>query len=222
MIVAAYNQELTIGSVLDEIPRQHVLQLLVADSRSTDATAAVAASRGATVVPVPVPGYGQAWISALEHLRPEVEVVVFLSADGADKPGELACLLVPIRLDRADLVIGSRLMGKREPGSLPAREILGSWLAAFLIRLLYGVEVTDLGPFRAIRRSVLEDLALEPAAIAWTAEMIVKAARLGYRITEVPAGTRRLVRRTRPSKSSWKVLRAVLRTIFRYARGPVR
>lgn len=220
VVIPAYNEETTIGAVLDALPREHLVQVLVGDNRSTDATAEVARAHGATVIPAPAPGYGFACLCALTAVRPEVDTIVFLDGDGSDCSEQMPALLTPLREGNADLVVGSRIRGVREPGALPSHAAWGNRLACFLIRRLYGVEVSDLGPFRAIRREVLEDLDMQPAAFRWTTEMIVKAARRGYLVTEVPTGYRRRGGRSKISgtvRGSVMAGMAILDTVFRYA-----
>lgn len=220
VVIPAFNEGANLGGVLDALPRERVSQILVGDNRSTDATAEVARAHGATVIPAPAPGYGFACLCALTAVEPEVDTIVFLDADGSDCPEQMPALLRPIEEGRADLVIGSRLRGAREPGALPPHAAWGNRLACFLIGRLYGVEVSDLGPFRAVRREVLEDLDMQPAAFRWTTEMIVKAARKGYLVTEVPTGYRRRGGRSKISgtvRGSVMAGAAILDTVFRYA-----
>lgn len=219
VVIPALNEEENIGQVLAEIPCHLVSQIVVADNGSTDATAEIARAHGAEVVTAPVRGYGFACLAALERVSSEVDTLVFLDADGSDCPQEMAGLLRPIKEGRADLVIGSRVLGQREPGAMPWHALWGNLLATFLIRLLYRVQVTDLGPFRAIRRDVLERIQMERAGYRWTTEMIVKAALLGYRIEERPANYRRRGGQSKISGTALGSLRAahgIIGTIFRY------
>ena len=190
VIMPALNEEAAIGGVLAAIPREDVGQILVADNGSRDATAEVARRHGAQVILAPRRGYGYACLAALAHLDPQIDTIVFLDSDGSDYPEELPQLLAPLRQNRADLVIGSRLLGVRQPGALPLHQHFGNWLASRVIGLLYAAQVTDLGPFRAIRRDLLERLDMRPAAYRWTTEMLVKSLRQGARVCEVPAAYR--------------------------------
>ena len=183
-VIPALNEECGIGAVLRAIPRDVVGEVIVVDGGSDDGTAAVAAAHGATVVRECRRGYGRA--CALGAAAAHGEVVVLLDADGAADPREIAGLLAPIARGEADLVLGSRLAGAVAAGAMPWHQRSGNRLSALLLRLLYGLPVTDLGPFRAVRRGLLAGLGLDDLTYGWPTEMIVKAARAGWRITEVP------------------------------------
>src|SRR5262249_46641082 len=165
-----------------------------------DRTAEVARARGAQVVLEPRRGYGRACLAGLAALSPEIRIVAFMDADGSDDPRDLVSLVEPIGRGEADLVIGSRELGQREPHALPAHQRCGNWLATFLVRLFYGARYTDLGPFRAIRRDGLEQLALGHTNFGWTIEMQVKAHRASLLVREIPVRYRR--RRSGRSKVS--------------------
>ncbi len=194
--------------------------IVVADNGSTDRTAAVAAAGGATVVGEPRRGYGRACLAALARLaRDPPDVVVFLDGDQSDDPADLPALLAPILAGTADLVVGSRTLGEREPGALAPVQVFGNRLATFLLRLLFGARFSDLGPFRAIRWQALGRLALRDPDYGWTVEMQAQAARAGMRWAEVPVRYRR--RRAGSSKvtgtlrgaagASWKILATIVR-----------
>lgn len=222
IIMPALNEERAIGAVISSIPRDDVVQILVADNGSTDRTAAVATRSGASVVPASVRGYGHACLAALRQLDPEVDTVVFLDSDGSDYPEDLPGLLQPIRLNQADLVIGSRLLGNCQPGALPVHQWWGNWIAGRLIGWLYGETVTDLGPFRVIRRSLLEKLEMQPAAFRWTTEMLVKTLRHRGRVLELPVRYRTRVGVSKISgtlKGSLLAGWAILTTALYYAPG---
>ncbi len=191
LIIPALNEEHSIGQVLSEIPRGIFGKVLVVDNGSTDRTAAVARSQGATVVHEPRRGYGSACLRGMAELDPETEVVVFLDADGSDLPSEAPQLIRPIVEGRADLVVGSRELGRREPGALNVHQRIGNRLAVRLTQVLYGFRYTDLGPFRAIRHSSLKQLGMADRNYGWTIEMQVKAVRKGLRIAEIPVTCRR-------------------------------
>ncbi|HZT29046.1 MAG TPA: glycosyltransferase family 2 protein [Bryobacteraceae bacterium] len=191
LIIPALNEESAIGLTLDRVPRHLYRAVIVADNGSCDRTAAIARARGATVVSEPRRGYGAACLKALGHLPAETEAVVFMDADASDDPAEATLLLDPIFQGRADLVLGSRTLGRAEPGALQPHQALGNHLAAFLIRLLYGHPYTDLGPFRAIRVSALAQLGMRDRNYGWTVEMQIKALRRGLRVLEVPVSYRR-------------------------------
>ena len=199
-------------------------RVVVADNGSTDDTAGVARRGGATVVPAPHPGYGSACLAGLGHLAADPpEVVVFLDADYSDHPDELPRVVAPILDGRADLVIGSRVLGEREPGALLPQARAGNLVACLLIRLLYRHRFTDLGPFRAIRWQALERLRMADPDFGWTAEMQVKALRRGLEVTEVPVSYRRRVGVSKITGTIRGTVLAgykILWTVFRHALAP--
>ena len=185
VIIPTHNEAQAIGRVLADLPSDLVSEVIVVDSNSTDGTPEIAAKLGARVVHEPRRGYGRACLTGLA-IADAPDVVVFLDGDYSDRPAELAQVLAPITDGRADITLGSRLGEQRIPGALPWHAVLGNWLAASLIRLLYGVRISDLGPFRAARTDVLRELALQEATYGWAVEMILKGALQGFRIVEVP------------------------------------
>jgi glycosyltransferase involved in cell wall biosynthesis len=225
VIIPALDEEQSIGRVLGDIPGQLVRSILVVDNGSTDRTAAVAGSLGASVITEPRRGYGSACLAGIRHaasLQPPADILVFLDADYSDHPDQLGQVLEPILAGRADLVIGSRVLGSREPGALLPQARFGNMVAAVLIRLLYQVRITDLGPFRAIRTTALEALEMRDTDFGWTVEMQVKAARAGFAVEEVPVSYRRRIGKSKitgtlagSTRAGWKILS----TIFRYARS---
>lgn len=236
VVIPALNEEASLPLVLADLaplaappgppdpPVPLVRRVVVADNGSTDGTARVARQAGAVVVPAPRRGYGSACLEGLDWLRRHdpPEVVCFLDADYSDHPDELPRVIGPILAGEADLVIGSRVLGRRERGALLPQARAGNLVACLLVRLLYGHRYTDLGPFRAIRWEALERLAMDDPDFGWTAEMQVKALRHGLRVVEVPVSYRR---RTGVSKITGTVsgtLRAgckILWTVLRHARG---
>ncbi len=223
-IIPALNEESSIGLVLAALPPGVIRRVIVADNGSTDATAAVARAHGATVVFEPRRGYGAACLKGIEAIAADPpEAVLFLDADLSDDPSEAVHVLRPILEGRADFVVGSRALGEREPGALTPHARFGNWLATKLLRLLYGVRYTDLGPFRAIRYDALRNLAMADRDFGWTIEMQVKAARVGLRHAEVPVRYRRRVGRSKISgtlKGSAQAALKILGTIGAdYARG---
>jgi glycosyltransferase involved in cell wall biosynthesis len=195
VVIPAFNEESSLPLVLAAIPTPPVRRVVVTDHSSTDATADVARSAGAVVVSEKRPGYGSACLRALDHLRENdpPEIVVFLDADFSDHPQELPQLIEPIVGGDADLVIGSRTLGNREPGALLPQARIGNLIACTLIRVLYGHQYSDLGPFRAARWQALELLQMCDTDFGWTAEMQVKALRHGLRVVEVPVSYRKRV-----------------------------
>jgi len=195
VVIPAYNEELSLPLVLAAIPRPLARRVVVCDNGSRDGTARVARAGGAEVVVETRPGYGGACLAALAHLRTTgpADIVAFLDADFSDHPEELPQIVDPILEGESDLVIGSRVLGSREPGALLPQARIGNLIACWMIRALYGHRYTDLGPFRAIRWSSLEQLRMSDPDFGWTAEMQVKALRHGLRVTEVPASYRRRI-----------------------------
>jgi len=187
VIIPTRNEASAIGRVLADLPADLVTEVVVVDSNSTDGTPEIAAKAkmGARVVSEPRRGYGRACLTGLA-LANAPDVVVFLDGDYSDRPAELPLLLAPIIEGRADITLGSRLGERRSAEALPWHQVFGNRLAAGLINLLYGLKITDLGPFRAARADVLRQLALEEATYGWAVEMILKGAIHGFRIVEVP------------------------------------
>jgi len=219
-IIPALNEEPSIGAVLQAIPRDLVTEVIVVDGGSADGTAAVAAAHGATVVREHRRGYGRA--CALGAAAAHGEALVFLDADGAADPRDIAALLAPIARDEADLVLGSRLAGAMAGGAMPWHQRFGNRVSALLLRLLYGLPLTDLAPFRAVRRGLLAGMALDDLTYGWPTEMVVKAARAGWRITEVAVSCHpRTGGRSKISGTVQGTILAtfhILRTIARHAR----
>lgn len=199
VVIPALNEEQALPKVLAEIPGELVERVVVVDNGSTDQTMAVARAGGAEPISEPRRGYGSACLAGLEHLRRSgaPEIVVFLDADYSDHPAEMQDLISPIVMDEADLVIGSRVLGNAAPGALLPQARYGNLLATTLIRWRWGVEFSDLGPFRAIRWSALESLRMREINYGWTVEMQVKAARQGLRCEEIPVSYRKRVGRSK-------------------------
>lgn len=185
VVIPTHNEAEAIGRVLADLPSNLVTEVLVVDSKSTDGTPEVASGMGARVIQEPRRGYGRACLTGLAAASAP-DIVVFLDGDYSDRPAELPVLLAPILEDRADIAIGSRLGKQSTPGAMPWHAAFGNHLAAFLIRRLYGAQITDLGPFRAARIDVLRRLDLQETTYGWAVEMILKGALGGFRIVEVP------------------------------------
>ena len=193
VIIPAYNEAGAIGLVVDEIPKELVRTVVVANNNSTDETAAVAEKNGATVVFEPKAGYGNACLKAMDFIaKQEVkpDIVVFLDGDHSDYPEQMHEVVAPILAGKADLVIGSRALGNSESGSLTPQQVFGNWLATRLLKLFYGVQFTDLGPFRAIRYEHLLALEMNDPTYGWTVEMQIKAAKQKLKCVEVPVNYR--------------------------------
>jgi glycosyltransferase involved in cell wall biosynthesis len=213
IIIPARNEEEPLPGVIAEIPPQVSGLVIVVDNGSTDRTAEVARTSGAAVVHEPQAGYGYACAAGVRTATSQgAEILVFLDADGSFDPAQVRDLLAPIEAGQADLVLGSRPAGGMEQGAMPAHARFGNWLVARLMRLLYGLRVTDLGPFRAIRASLLDELGMREMTYGWPTEMMVKAARRGARVAEVPVQYR--VRRGGRSKVSGTLRGTVLATYY--------
>ncbi len=185
VIIPTHNEALSIERVLADLPPDLTTEVIVVDSNSKDGTPEIAAKMEARVVQEPRRGYGRACLTGMTAAN-SPDVMVFLDGDYSDRPSELPMLLAPITEGRADIVLGSRLQRQRSAGALPWHQAFGNRLAASLIRLLYGLDITDLGPFRAVRADVLRALALEETSYGWAVEMILKGALAGFRVVEVP------------------------------------
>ena len=195
--------------------------MIVADNGSADQTAAVAKEAGAVVVYEPERGYGAACLAALSHVDRGTNIVLFMDADLSDDPADAEKVLRPVIQGSADLVIGSRTMGKIEPGAMNAPQRFGNWLARGLVRLIWSKRYTDLGPFRAISRDALERLAMSDRNFGWTIEMQVRAAKMNMRTTEVPVVYRKRIGVSKISgtisgvvAAGWKILFVIAREAF--------
>lgn len=187
VIIPALNEAATIGALVAETQRQGVAWVIVADNGSTDGTADAARAAGADVVAEPRRGYGYACAAgAARALALGAATLVFMDGDGSARPEELPRLLAPLAAGTAGLVLGSRVRGGAERGALAPHQRFGNALTAALMRRLYGLGVTDLGPYRAIRADLLDALDMREMTYGWPTEMTVKAARRGARVVEVP------------------------------------
>ena len=218
VIIPALNEAAAIGRVLAAIP-EWVDEVLVVDNGSTDATATVARKQGARVIWEPQRGYGAACLAGIKALTTP-DIVVFLDGDYSDHPEEMDRLVDPLVRNNADLVIGSRVMGQRQPGALTPQARFGNWLACLLIRLIWQVRYSDLGPFRAIGFPALQLLNMQDRDYGWTVEMQIKAAARRLRILEVPVSYRPRVGQSKISGTLRGVLGAgtkILATIGKEA-----
>jgi len=222
VIIPAFNEEASIAKVIAEIPPS-VSEVIVANNNSSDDTAKNAAEAGATVVNEPRPGYGYACLAAMHYIEKQSkhpDIIVFLDGDYSDYPEELDKVVAPIIDENMDLVIGARKKELREDGSMTFPQVFGNWLATFLMRLFFGANFTDLGPFRAIKYESLKELQMQDKTYGWTVEMQLKVLRKKLAYKEVPV---RYKRRIGVSKVSGTVKGAIfagvkiLSWIFKYS-----
>ena len=219
VVIPALNEAESIAAVVREMPWGLILECIVVDNGSTDSTAAVAEAAGAKVVAAPQRGYGRACAAGAAAALGDI--LVFMDGDGSDVPAEMGNLLAPIVAGESDFVIGSRMRGTREPGSMLFSQIFAGWLAGILLRVLYRVSYTDMGPFRAITREALSRLQMREQTYGWNLEMQMRAAQCGLRIQEVPVNYRkRAAGESKVAGSFSGSVRAAIRitqTLFRVA-----
>jgi len=223
-VIPTHNEAQSIGYVLADLPANVVTEVVVVDSNSTDGTPEIAAKLGARVIQEPRRGYGRACLTGLAASN-SPDIVVFLDGDYSDRPNELPLLLTPIMEGCADIALGSRLGRQNVRGALPWHQTFGNRLAAFMIRVLYDVKISDLGPFRAARTEVLRRLALEEMTYGWAVEMILKGALAGFRIVEVPVSYHPRIGKSKISGTlkgtlgaAWFILSLIVRYYLRHQR----
>jgi glycosyltransferase involved in cell wall biosynthesis len=190
VIIPALNEAESIGYVVSEMPWQLIAECIVVDNGSTDETAAVAEAAGARVVRSPR-GYGAACKAGGEAALPSSTILVYMDGDGSDVIADLPRLVGPIEADEADFVLGSRIRGTREAGSMLGSQVFAAHLVSALLRLFQGVHYTDMGPFRAIRRTSLDELQMSELTYGWNLEMQIRAAQNNLRVREIPVGYRK-------------------------------
>lgn len=221
VIIPVLNEEESIGKVIDAIPRDMVTEIVCVDNGCTDRTPEIARDKGARVVHEPRKGYGSAcWTGIQVANRPDI--IVFLDGDFSDYPEEMPSLVAPIARGEAEFVVGSRLLGKREPGALPPHSVFGNWLAARMLRLFFGVKCTDLGPFCAIAYDRLLPLDMKDRRFGWPMELRAKAAARGYRMLEVPVSYRRRIGQSKITgnilnscRAGWMIITACITIALR-------
>ena len=219
VIIPALNEEESIGQVLNDIPGEIVEEVIVVDNGSSDNTVTVSKGLGANVILEPLKGYGAACLKGISILKQDTDIVVFLDADYSDYPQDLHTVVKPIIDDDAEMVIGSRMSGAREKGTLLPQAIFGNKLATFLIRLFWGFKYTDLGPFRAIKYRDLLALNMTDKNFGWTVEMQIKALKKRLRIVEVPVRYRKRIGKSKITGTFSGTVRAgvkIIYTIFKY------
>lgn len=191
VIIPALNEEASLPKVLADLPMDWVDEAVVVDNGSTDQTAKLAASAGATVLHEPKKGYGAACLKGIAYLKAHPpDILVFLDADYSDYPEQLPEVVAPILHRQMDMVIGSRALGSMQKGAMTPPQRFGNWLSSRLLKILYQADFTDLGPFRAIRWDALERLNMQDQDYGWTVEMQIKAARQKLKFMEVPVDYR--------------------------------
>lgn len=203
VIIPAYNESLSIGKVIDDIPAGLVRDIIVCNNNSTDDTAIVARKSGAIVVDQPLKGYGNACLAGIHFIRQrppatQPDIVIFLDGDYSDYPQEMVSLLPPL-FEGKDMVIGSRVKGNPAPGSMTLPQRFGNWLATNMIQVLYGFRFTDLGPFRAIRWEKLLQLDMQDPTYGWTVEMQIKALQHRLQCEEVAVSYRKRIGKSKIS-----------------------
>lgn len=224
-VIPALDEERAIGAVIRGAP-SFLAEVIVVDNGSRDATGTVAAQAGARVVAEPRRGYGRACKAGIAAALP-CDIILFMDADGADDPADAAAIVTPVAAGNADLVIGSRMIGRADAGALTLPQRWGNRLACMLIRLFWGVRFSDLGPFRAISAAALSRLAMDDDAFGWTVEMQARAAKFDLRVAETPVHYRRRVGVSKISGTVNGVIRAgatILYVVFRerFHDGPLR
>lgn len=223
VIIPALNEEQAISGVVSRIP-DFIDRIIVADNGSTDRTALRARAAGAETVYVPIAGYGRACQAGVAKAD-DADILVFLDGDGSDVPEEMDQLLAPILSGDVDMVIGSRAMGVAERGSLTLPQRFGNRLACVLMKLFWGGQYTDLGPFRAIRRSAYDRLQMTAPTYGWTVEMQVRALKQKLAVADIPVSYTNRIGVSKISGTLRGVVLAgtyILGTIFaeRLGRGP--
>ena len=195
VIIPAFNESQSIGKVIGDIPKM-VTEIIVVDNASTDNTSDIAREKGATTLKETRKGYGHSCLKGIDYIKKKAnknDIIVFLDGDYSDFPGEIEMLISPIISSGFDMVLGSRVLGERQKGSMLFQQIAGNWLATKLIKLFFNAHFTDLGPFRAVTWDALERIDMKDKTFGWTVEMQVKAAKINLKFTEIPVSYRKRI-----------------------------
>ncbi len=215
VIIPAYNEEKSIGKVVGDISRELVQHVIVVNNNSTDQTREVAEKAGAIVLNETRKGYGWACLMGIDKAYElDTDIIVFLDGDYSDYPDEIIDVVRPILEENMDLVIGSRVLGKREKGSLTPQQVFGNWLATRLMRIFYRAKFSDLGPFRAIKTESLRKLKMADKTYGWTIEMQIKAAKQKMNFCEVPVKYRKRIGVSKVSGTVKGTVLAGIKIIF--------
>ena len=226
IVIPCLNEEAVIGAhigdivavlaTMSDIARK--AEVIVVDNGSTDRTVARAAEAGARVVAEPRRGYGRACLSGAEAASGS-DILVYMDGDRSDDPADIPIVLAPLLDDSADLVVGSRLSGSYEPGSLTAPQRVGNWVGCQGLARWYGIELTDFGPFRALPRELLLGLGMQEMTYGWPLEMLARAGKAGFRVSNVPVTWRKRAGGTSKVsgdlKASFDTGRRYLHTLYR-------
>ncbi|MEZ5014747.1 MAG: glycosyltransferase family 2 protein [Chitinophagales bacterium] len=224
VIIPVFNESDSIAHVLRDIPSDLVREVVVVNNGSTDNTAEIARQNGATVLLESKKGYGAACLKGITYLKSKAEeeqpeIVVFIDGDYSDYPEQMRELVQPVIMEDYDMVIGSRARGKRIKGSMAPQQIFGNWLATTLMRWLFKVQYSDLGPFRAIKWKQLLQLQMVDTNYGWTVEMQVKAAKQKLKCTEIPVDYRPRIGKSKVTGTIKGTIMAgykIIITIFKY------
>lgn len=226
VIIPAYNEEKSIAKVINDIPRELISEIIVVNNNSTDNTHSEAEQAGAVVIKESFQGYGASCLKGIEYAKTlNPDIAVFLDGDYSDDPNEITLLLKPVIEENFDFVLGSRVLGKREQGSFPFHARGGNYFAGVLMKYFWGVNYTDLGPFRAIKFDKLLNLKMKDQWFGWTVEMQIKAAKQNLRILEIPVSYRKRIGKSKVSgtmKGSVMAGTIILKTIFTEALNDVK
>ena len=222
VIIPAFNESLSISKVINDIPKDLVTETIVVDNGSTDDTGNIAENHGATVLLENRKGYGFSCLRGMDYLNSKAkpdDIIIFLDGDYSDFPEEISMLINPIIHSGYQMVIGSRVLGEHQSGSLLPQQIAGNWLATKLMELFFNAKFTDLGPLRAIRWNALKKINMNDKTFGLTVEMQIKAAKNKLRCTEVPVSYRKRIGKSKVSgtiKGTFMAGYKILLTIFKY------